>query len=106
MGTAQSLVASPTTRTILRTFTNIMLTNYLPHGLNILTDPSVCTPEDGLTAILRGGFGASDGTLDALHGSTHVAIGAIGVVNVIMQLQELLGTSPAPSTPQAPPPTI
>lgn len=95
MGQSASAMAMASSAS--RTFGYLMLLNYLTHGLNILNDPTIPPPEDGLTAILRNGLRVSDESVyDRIHGTTHVAAGAYGLMQLVLQAQSMFG-APAPA---------
>ena len=85
------------TRQFLQLFANLMLVNYLTHGINLQQDPSSAPPQDALNAIF--GQSISSSSLNSLHSGTHLGAGLVGLFNLVSQVQGLAATglSPAPA---------
>ena len=78
------------TRQFLQLFANLMLVNYLTHGINLQQDPSSAPPQDALNAIF--GQSISSSNLNTLHMVTYLAAGFVGLYNVVSQVQDLAAT--------------
>lgn len=101
MSSASSLFSlnnlSTYTRQFFQLLANLMLVNYLTHGINLQQDPSSAPPQDALNAIFGQSISSSD--LNALHTGTYLTAGLVGIYNVVSQVQGLAapGVSPAPA---------
>lgn len=102
MSSASSLFSlnnlSTYTKQFFQLFANLMLVNYLTHGINLQQNPSSAPPQDALNAIFGQSISSTD--LNALHTGTHLAAGLVGIYNVFSQGQSLAasGVSLAPTS--------
>ena len=84
------------TRQATALFTNLMLLNYLTHGINIQTNPTAQPPQDALTAIFGGAL--SPQSLNGVHSLTHISAGLVGAIQVVLQAQSMARGSSSSST--------
>ena len=91
------------TRQFLQLFANLMLVNYLTHGINLHQNPASAPPQDALNAIFGPLVSSSD--LNNLHWGTHLAAGFVGLYNIVSQVQGLAATGLS-STPSSSSPSV
>ena len=92
----------PYASTICNLFINLMLVNYLAHGINIQQSDSYSKPDDLLSSLFEGSF--SDNTLRDAHVASYLTAGLAGALRLSMQGYSMVsasGTSPA-SAPSLP----
>ena len=77
-------------RQFLQLFANLMLVNYLTHGINLQQNPTSPPPQDALNSLFRQALSGSD--MNTLHSGTHVTAGLIGLYNVVSQVQTAAAT--------------
>ena len=86
----------PYASTICNLFINLMLLNYLAHGINIQQSESYSKPDDLLSSLFEGSF--SDDTLRDTHVATYLSAGLAGALRLSMQGYSMVsggGTPPA-----------
>lgn len=84
-------------------FMNLMMVNYLAHGINIQRNMDTATPPaDGLSLLVGDRLSAQDSNM--LHVATHTSVGVIGLIQTAIQLRALCTTPSSPNRRSAPRP--
>ena len=86
-------------------FVNLMLVNYLTHGIYLAQRPGeVDPPQDAITALFRDAL--TDENLNYLHVGTHVLAGAAGTYQLVSQVRSWLTGATSSSSTRSATPTL